>query len=77
MLINAAGRLDPETETYIPEMDRQRAITISRVWMLIYAAILAAYRELFPILWRQRTEPDIYLRRALPDTAQPYREPAL
>lgn len=174
MLINAAGRLDPETETYIPEMDRQKAIIVARVWVLIYAAtlvatftleswiplmliglpriygawhmvltgmtqhagladnaidhrlnsrtvymnpvsrfiywnmnyhvehhmfptvpyhalpalherlkadfpqpspsMLAAYREFVPILWRQRTEPDFYLRRPLPETAQPYKD---
>ena len=174
MLINARGRLDPETETYIPEMDRQKAISVARVWVLIYAAtlaatfalqswiplmliglpriygawhmaltgmtqhagladnaidhrlnsrtvymnpisrfiywnmnyhvehhmfptvpyhalpalhqrikddfpepspsILAAYREFIPVLWRQRSEPDFYLRRPLPETAQPYKD---
>jgi fatty acid desaturase len=33
-----------------------------------------AYREMIPAVWRQRTNPDHYLRRALPPTAKPYRE---
>ncbi len=174
MLINASGKLNPEEATYIPEMDKQQAITVARIWLLIYAitfasafmlqswiplmlvglpriygawhmvltgmtqhagladnaidhrlnsrtvymnpisrfiywnmnyhvehhmfptvpyhqlpalherlkgdfpepspSLLAAYREFVPILWRQRNEPDYYLRRPLPATAQPYKD---
>ena len=37
-------------------------------------SILDGYRELLASLWRQRTEPDYYYRRALPPTARPYNE---
>jgi len=174
MLINASGRLNSEEATYIPDMDKGKAVTIARVWVVIYAltsatalffqswiplmiiglpriygawhmvltgmtqhagladnavdhrlnsrtvyinpvsrfiywnmnyhtehhmfptvpyhalpalherlkrdfpepspSILAAYREFVPVLWRQRKEPDFYLRRPLPATAQPYKD---
>jgi len=35
-------------------------------------SIFAAYREMMPALWAQRMNPDFYLRRPLPKTAQPY-----
>lgn len=35
-------------------------------------SIFAAYREMMPALWAQRKNPDFYLRRPLPKTAQPY-----
>lgn len=174
MLINASGRLNSEEATYIPDMDKRKAVTIARVWVVIYAltsatalffqswiplmiiglpriygawhmvltgmtqhagladnavdhrlnsrtvymnpvsrfiywnmnyhaehhmfptvpyhalpalheclkrdfpepspSILAAYREFVPVLWRQRKEPDFYLRRPLPATAKPYKD---
>ena len=37
-------------------------------------SILAAYRELLLSIWRQRTEPNYYIRKVLPPTAKPYRE---
>lgn len=174
MLINASGKLNPEEATFIPEMDKAKAIRVARVWLAIYAltivsavalqswiplmliglprfygawhmvltgmtqhagladnaidhrlnsrtvymnpvsrfiywnmnyhvehhmfptvpyhqlpalherlkddfpapspSMLAAYREFLPVLWRQRKEPDYYLRRPLPTTAQPYKE---
>ncbi|MEX0970340.1 MAG: fatty acid desaturase family protein [Paracoccaceae bacterium] len=38
------------------------------------SSILDAYREFVASLLRQRTEPNYFVRRALPPTAQPYRE---
>jgi fatty acid desaturase len=35
-------------------------------------SIWAGYAEMLPLLWRQRKQPDFYLRRSLPDTANPY-----
>ncbi|NAZ36215.1 fatty acid desaturase [Rubellimicrobium sp. CFH 75288] len=37
-------------------------------------SIWDAYREMIPAVWRQRKDPDYYLRRELPPTAKPYRE---
>jgi fatty acid desaturase len=37
-------------------------------------SILAAYREVWPVLLRQLKQEEFYLRRALPPTARPYRE---
>ncbi len=37
-------------------------------------SIWHAYRDMLPVVWRQRNEPDYYLRRQLPPTARPYRE---
>jgi fatty acid desaturase len=38
-----------------------------------YPSLLAAYREIIPTLWRQLREPDYYVRRDLPPSAQPFR----
>jgi fatty acid desaturase len=38
-----------------------------------YPSLLAAYREIVPTLWRQLREPDYYVRRDLPASAQPFR----
>jgi fatty acid desaturase len=37
-------------------------------------SIWQAYRRMLPVVWRQRTDPDYYMRRELPSTAKPYRE---
>jgi fatty acid desaturase len=37
-------------------------------------SIAHAYAEMIRALWRQRTDPDYYIRRELPPTARPYRE---
>jgi len=37
-------------------------------------SILAAYAELWPILRRQLADEDVFLKRALPPTARPYRD---
>ena len=35
-------------------------------------SVTEAFAEMLPVLWRQRRDPDFYLHRALPDTANPY-----
>lgn len=35
-------------------------------------SIWDGYSEMLPALWKQRTDPDFYLRRPLPETANPY-----
>jgi len=37
-------------------------------------SMLAALREMWPVIRRQLRGEDVYLRRALPPTAQPYRD---
>ncbi|SPF81968.1 fatty acid desaturase family protein [Pseudoprimorskyibacter insulae] len=37
-------------------------------------SIFAAFREMWPALVRQRSNPEYYIRRTLPDGARPYRE---
>ena len=41
MLINAAGRLDPEEATWIPESEYPGVIRTARIWVVIYAATIA------------------------------------
>jgi fatty acid desaturase len=38
-----------------------------------YASTWEAYREIIPALWRQRREPEWFVRRQLPASAKPYR----
>ena len=40
MLLNAAGRLDPQEASYIPLAEQPKVILVARVWVLIYAATL-------------------------------------
>ncbi|MCU0855907.1 MAG: fatty acid desaturase family protein [Rhodobacteraceae bacterium] len=41
MLLNASGRLDPEEATYIPESETPAVIRVARIWVAIYAAVIA------------------------------------
>ena len=41
MLQNAAGHIDPEEASFIPEQERHKVIRVARVWVLIYLATLA------------------------------------
>lgn len=47
MLLNAGGKLDPEEETFIPESERGKVVTVARIWVAIYAAtiVLAIWME--------------------------------
>jgi len=38
-----------------------------------YSSTWAAYLEIIPALWRQRREPEWFVRRELPSSAKPYR----
>lgn len=38
------------------------------------SSIWAGYAEMLPAIWRQRKDPDYYVRRPLPETAAPYME---
>ena len=38
-----------------------------------YASTIEAYREILPALWRQRRDPEWFVKRELPATAKPYR----
>lgn len=42
MLGNAAGRLDPEEASFVPESEQPKVVRAARIWVLIYAAVLAA-----------------------------------
>lgn len=37
-------------------------------------SFLNGYAEMLPALWRQQTDPDFYIRRPLPETANPYHQ---
>jgi fatty acid desaturase len=41
MLLNATGRLDPQEATFIPETEKPKVIRVARVWVAIYAAVIA------------------------------------
>lgn len=41
MLLNAAGRLDPEEASYIPLREQPKVIAVARIWVLIYGAVIA------------------------------------
>ena len=51
MLLNASGRLDPEEATYIPEAETPKVVAVARVWVVIYAATIAA------AIWLQSVVP--------------------
>jgi fatty acid desaturase len=42
MVRNAFGRLSAAEQTFVPEMERPRAIRIARIWLAIYVATIAA-----------------------------------
>src|SRR5262249_3901675 len=41
MLIYSSGRIPPEEQTFIPEMERPRAIFAARIWLAIHLAVIA------------------------------------
>jgi fatty acid desaturase len=41
MLLNASGRLDPEEATFIPDSEKPKVVRVARVWVAIYAAVIA------------------------------------
>jgi len=53
MLLNASGRLDPEEATFIPDSERPKVIRVARIWVAIYAAVLAiavAWGSILPLM---------------------------
>jgi fatty acid desaturase len=42
VLLHATGRLDADEATYIPETERNKVYRVARVWVLIYAAVIAS-----------------------------------
>ena len=41
MLLNASGKLDPQEATWIPDQEQQKVVRVARIWVLIYAAVIA------------------------------------
>jgi fatty acid desaturase len=53
MVINATGRITDEEKTFIPEMEWHKVISVARVWVLIYAAMIASavvFQSWLPLL---------------------------
>ncbi|MGO4915049.1 fatty acid desaturase family protein [Pseudogemmobacter sp. W21_MBD1_M6] len=53
MLLNASGRLDPEEATYIPDTEKPKVISVARLWVAIYAAVIAlalATQSILPLM---------------------------
>jgi fatty acid desaturase len=42
VLLHTTGRLEAEEATYIPEAERGKVYRVARVWVLVYAAVIAA-----------------------------------
>ena len=42
MVVNATGTITAEEKTFIPEMEWHKVILVARIWVLIYAATIAA-----------------------------------
>ncbi len=53
MLFNAAGKIDPEEATFIPESELPKVIRIARIWTAIYAAAIftaVATQSILPLM---------------------------
>ncbi len=42
IVLHAAGRLDAEEETFVPEMERGKVFRVARIWLAIFAAVAVA-----------------------------------
>ncbi len=42
MLLNASGRLSAEEATFIPQSEQPKVIRVARIWLAIYALVIAA-----------------------------------
>lgn len=42
VVLHATGRLTAEEKTFIPEMEWPRVFTVARIWLAIYAVVIAA-----------------------------------
>jgi fatty acid desaturase len=50
MALHATGRLTAEEATFIPEMERGKVYLVARIWLAIYAAVLATCLAWWTIL---------------------------
>ncbi|PQO23839.1 fatty acid desaturase [Rhodobacteraceae bacterium WD3A24] len=53
MLVNAAGRLDPEEATFIPDSEKPKVVAVARVWAAIYGAtvtVAVATQSVLPLM---------------------------
>ena len=53
MALNAAGRLDPEEATFLPDSERAKVVQVARIWVAIYAATLGlalALQSILPLM---------------------------
>jgi len=50
LFVHAAGRLTAEEETFIPEMERWKVFLVARIYLAIFAAVIAACLALGSIL---------------------------
>ena len=53
MMLNASGRLHPEEASFIPEAEQPKVIRTARIWVAVYAAILAlalAIQSILPLM---------------------------
>ncbi|MCC5954581.1 MAG: fatty acid desaturase family protein [Natronohydrobacter sp.] len=41
MLYNAGGKIHPEEATYIPDAEQYKVVRVARIWVLIYATVIA------------------------------------
>jgi fatty acid desaturase len=54
MFLHAAGRLTKEEETYVPEGERHKVYRVSRIWLAIYAVVIAtavASQNILPLMY--------------------------
>jgi len=54
IIIHAVGRLTAEEETFIPEMERWKVFLVARIYVAIYAAVIAACfltRSILPAMY--------------------------
>ena len=54
LLLNCAGQLDPEEQSFIPESEWPKLIREARVWVVIYVCVFAsclALRSIVPLLY--------------------------
>ena len=42
LLLHTTGRLTADEATYVPEMERHRVYRVARIWVLVYAAVIAS-----------------------------------
>ncbi len=54
LLSHAAGRIDPEVATYVPEYDYKRVFFIARVYVAVFLAVIALsiiYKTILPLMF--------------------------